>query len=188
MSESDKECAYYRTLYDVAKGINSSLEPVTVLRAIVEQVARALGAKGCSIRLLDRQGRTLLASTSYGLSKGYLHKGPVEVAKSRLDQETLAGNVVQIKDATSDPRFQYPDAAREEGIASVMALPLTVEGRSIGVLRLYCGETREFDQNEVNFASAIANLSAIAIENARLHQALKTDYELLTAYDYTMHD
>ena len=69
-----------------------------------------------------------------------------------------------------------------------MALPLTVEGRSIGVLRLYCGETREFDQNEVNFASAIANLSAIAIENARLHQALKTDYELLTAYDYTMHD
>ncbi len=185
---SEKELAYYRTLYEVAKGINSSLEPVVVLRAIAEQVARALGAKACSIRLLDRQGRRLLASTSYGLSKGYLHKGPVEVAKSGFDQETLTGKVVQIKDATTDSRFQYPDAAREEGIASVMALPLMVEGRAIGVLRLYCDEPREFDQAEVDFATVIANLSAIAIENARLHQALKTDYELLTAYDYTMHE
>ncbi|MHC1711216.1 MAG: GAF domain-containing protein [Solidesulfovibrio sp.] len=185
---SEKECAYYRTLYEVAKCINSSLEPAIVLTSIVEQVAKALGAKACSIRLLDRQGLTLLASPSYGLSKGYLRKGPVEVAKSKLDQEVLAGGTVQIKDARSDPRFQYPDAAKEEGIISVMALPLTVEGRSIGVLRLYCDNVREFDQSEMDFVSAIANLSAIAIENARLHQALKTDYELLTAYEYTMHE
>jgi signal transduction protein with GAF and PtsI domain len=185
---SEKERAYYRTLYEVAKGINSSLDPVTVLGTIVEQVAKALSAKACSIRLLDRQGRRLLASTSYGLSKGYLRKGPVEVAKSKIDQDTLAGKVVQIKDAGHDPSFQYPEAAKEEGISSVMALPLTVEGRAIGVLRLYSDNVREFDQSEVDFATAIANLSAIAIENARLHQALKTDYELLTAYDYTTHE
>jgi len=185
---SEKECAYYRTLYEVAKCINSSLEPATVLRSIVEEVAKALGAKACSIRLLDRRGQTLLASTSYGLSKGYLRKGTVEVAKSRIDQETLAGNIVQIKDAGNDPRFQYPEAAKEEGIVSVMALPLTVDGRSIGVMRLYCDSVREFDRSESDFATAIANLSAIAIENARLHAALKTDYELLTAYEYTFHE
>ncbi|MGD9608033.1 MAG: GAF domain-containing protein [Desulfovibrionaceae bacterium] len=185
---SEKECAYYRTLYEVAKGINSSLDPVVVLGAIVEQVAKALNAKACSIRLLDRQGKMLLASTSYGLSKGYLRKGTVEVAKSGLDREVLAGKVVQIKDAGNDPRFQYPEAAREEGIASVLVLPLTVEDRSIGVLRVYSAAVRDFDQEEVDFASAIANLSAIAIENARLHQALKTDYELLTAYEYTFHE
>jgi len=185
---SEKECAFYHTLYEVAKCINSSLEPATVLHTIVEQVAKSLGAKACSIRLLDRQGRTLLASTSCGLSKGYLRKGPVEVAKSKIDQETLSGKIVQITDASCDPRFQYPEAAKEEGITSVMALPLTVENRAIGVMRLYCDNVREFDQGEVDFATAIANLSAIAIENARLHQALKTDYELLTDYEYTMHE
>ena len=185
---SEQECAYYRSLYEVAMCINSSLEPATVLHAIAEQGAKAVNAKACSIRLLDRQGKTLLAGTSYGLSKGYLRKGAVEVAKSRIDQETLAGKVVQIKDAGSDPMFQYPEAAREEGIASVMALPLTVDGRHIGVMRLYCSNVREFSQSEINFATAIANLSAMAIENARLHQALRTDYELLTAYEYTMHE
>jgi signal transduction protein with GAF and PtsI domain len=185
---SERECTYYKTLYEVAKGINSSLDPMVVLGAIVEQVAKALSAKACSIRLLDRQGKMLLSSASYGLSKGYLRKGPVEVVKSGLDQAVLAGKVVQIKDAGNDPRFQYPDAAREEGIASLVVLPLTVEGRSIGVLRVYSDKERAFDAEEVDFATAIANLSAIAIENARLHQALKTDYELLTAYDYTFHE
>lgn len=185
---SERECTYYKTLYEVAKGINSSLDPMVVLGAIVEQVAKALAAKACSIRLLDRKGVMLLSSTSYGLSKGYLRKGPVEVAKSGLDQEVLAGKVVQIKNAGNDSRFQYPEAAKEEGIASLMVLPLIVEDRAIGVLRVYSDKERTFDAEEVDFASAIANLSAIAIENARLHQALKTDYELLTAYDYTFHE
>ena len=178
----------FKSLYEVATVINSSLNPQVVFQKVVEQVANAISCKACTLRLLDRSGKNLLASASYGLSKGYLRKGPVEVDKSKVDQETLAGAVVQIKDASADPRFQYPEAAKEEGIASVMALPLTVEGRSIGVLRLYCDNVREFDQSEVDFASAIANLSAIAIENARLHQALKTDYELLTAYEYTFHE
>ena len=185
---SEQECAYYQSLYEVAMCINSSLEPATVLHAIAEQAAKALTAKACSIRLLDRQGHTLLAGTSHGLSKGYLRKGAVEVAKSKIDQETLTGKVVQIKDAGNDPRFQYPDAAREEGIASVMALPLMVGGKAIGVMRLYSDKTHEFDASEIHFATAIANLSAMAIENARMHQALRTDYELLTAYEYTMHE
>jgi len=185
---SEKECTFYRTLYEVAKVINSSLEPATVLAGIVEQTARALEAKACTIRLLDRNRKTLLASAAWGLSAGYLRKGPIEVAKSGLDQEVLAGHPVQVKDVRSDTRFQYPDAARKEDIASVLVLPLTVDGKPIGVMRIYSSIVRDFAPVEVDFAAAIANLSAIAIENARLHQALKTDYELLAETTYAIHD
>lgn len=185
---SEKECTFYRTMYEVAKVINSSLEPAVVLAGIVEQTAKALEAKACTIRLLDRNGKTLLASAAWGLSAGYLRKGPIEVAKSGLDQEVLAGSPVQVKDVRTDARFQYPDAARKEDIASVLVLPLTVEGKAIGVMRIYSSTVRDFAVSEVEFASAIANLSAIAIENARLHQALKTDYELLAASTYAIHE
>ncbi len=185
---SEKECTYFRTLYGVAKVINSSLEPAIVLQGIVEQTGKALEAKACTIRLLDRQGRTLLASAAWGLSAGYLRKGPIEVAKSRLDQQVLTGTPVQIADVRNDERFQYPDAARQEDIISVLVLPLTVEGKVIGVMRVYSNTPREFSPTEIDFAGAIANLSAIAIENARLHQALKTDYELLAAYEYAIHE
>jgi GAF domain-containing protein len=67
----------------------------------------------------------------------------------------------------------------------VLVAPLFVEGsRPIGVLRVYTGERREFDDEEIGFLQAIANISAIAIENARMHQTLKRQMELINAYDY----
>jgi signal transduction protein with GAF and PtsI domain len=176
---------YYRTLYEAVKVINSSLEPMDLLGKIAEQTAKALEVKACSLRLLDRSGTNLLPGASYGLSKGYLRKGKVEVAKSQLDKEALAGNPVYIKDASSDARFQYQEAAKNEGITSLLVVPLKIEDKKIiGVMRVYSGRERAFEESEVEFLTIMANLSAIAIENARLHQALKSDYEMLTAFQY----
>ncbi len=183
---SAKEQDFYRSLYEVAKVINSSLDPASVLHKIARQVTEAMELKAASIRLLDKEGKRLLLGSSYGLSKGYIRKGAVELTRSGLDQEALSGKNVSIEDACSDPRFQYPEKAREEGIASVIVVPLMVDGKSIGVLRAYSGTCREFTPDEVEFLTIIANLSAIAIENARLHQKLKLDYELQEAFEYRL--
>ena len=71
----------------------------------------------------------------------------------------------------------------------MLVVPLKLEDKKIiGVMRVYSGEERDFCDSEVEFLTIMANLSAIAIENARLHQALKTDYELLAAYEYAIHE
>ncbi len=175
---------FYRGLHEAVRAINSSLDTGTVLEKIVEYTAKAMDAKGCTLRLLDKSGKKLRAGATYGLSRNYLRKGPVEVAKSEVDREALVGGVVCIADACSDPRFQYPEAAKAEGIRAVAVAALRVEGKAIGVLRIYADSVRQFDEAEKEFLRTIADLSAIAIENARLHQALKTDYEMLTAYEY----
>jgi len=181
----DCERNYFKTLYEAIRVINSSLEPMDLLGKIAEQTAKALEVKACSLRLLDRSGTNLLPGASYGLSKGYLRKGKVEVTKSKLDKHALAGETVHVKDAATDERFQYQDAAKAEGIKSVLVVPLRLEDKkTIGVMRVYSDTVREFCDSEVEFLIIMANLSAIAIENARLHQALKSDYELLTAFQY----
>lgn len=181
----DCEGNYFKTLYEAIRVINSSLEPGELLGKVAEQTARALGVKACSLRLLDKSGRNLLPGAASGLSKGYLRKGSVEVGKSGLDKEALTGATVLVKDATTDSRFQYQEAAKTEGIRSVLVVPLKLEDtKIIGVMRVYSDVEREFSASEVEFLEIMANLSAIAIENARLHQALKADYELLTAFQY----
>ena len=175
----------YEIIYEVSRTVNSSLDPSEVLSRIAEQVTRAMEVKGCFIRLLDRTGKVLKPAAYFGLSERYAQKGVVEVAKSGLDREAFTGKVVQIADAGSDPRFQYGSEAAKEGLVSVLVAPLFVEGsRPIGVLRVYTGERREFDAEEIGFLQAIANISAIAIENARMHQTLKRQMELINAYDY----
>lgn len=175
----------YKTIYEIAKVTNSSLEPAKVLDRIVEQTTVAMGAKGCFIRLLDKDGATLLPDAYYGLSKRYAQKGPVEVAKSPLDQEVLKGKLVYVADACNDDRFQYPKEAADEGLSSVVVAPLSARGdRVIGVIRVYASETREFTEEELDFLSCIADLSGIALENARMFHALKRTSELAHEYNY----
>lgn len=174
---------YFRSLAAAAKVVNSSLEPGSVLSAVAEQATLALKAKGCTIRLLDRGGKRLLSSAAWGLSKEYFRKGPVDLVHSEVDREVLAGNTVVIPNVQTDPRFQYGEAAKKEGIVTVLVVPLMVEGRAIGAMRIYTAAERCFDEVEIEFVQAVADLSALAIENARLHQALKTDYEMLASYE-----
>ena len=179
---------YFQAILKLATTVNSSLDPGEILQRITEQTAKAMNCHASTLRLLNQKGDILLASAAYGLSAGYMRKGPVEVSKSGLDGEVLSGKIVHLRDATSDGRFQYPEKAKAEGLVSVLSAPLMVEGKAIGILRVYSSEERDFTQDEYDFMEGVANISAIAIENARMHEATKKNYELLTAYNYQVFD
>jgi len=133
--------------------------------------------KACALRLLDTHSGELQLSAVYGLSKGYLTKGPVEVKSSLIDSEALCGTPVVIHDVRTDPRFQYQEAARREGIVSVLCVPLEVHGKAIGVIRVYTSEPSVFNQDDIQFLSVLASLAALAIENASLYDSLKRSYD-----------
>jgi signal transduction protein with GAF and PtsI domain len=183
-----KEMDYFTALYNVARVINASLETSKILSEIVHSVAESMQVKACSLRILDAKKKRLLLGAYYGLSENYLKKGPVLLKESGLDQLAIGGETIWVKDAQTDDRFQYKEMARAEGIKSVLVLPLRVGKKVIGVLRVYSDTIREFDEKEILFLEAITNLSAIALDNARLHQALKTDYDLLAEAKYRLDD
>jgi PAS domain S-box-containing protein len=171
---------YASALYEVASSINSSLDLSQVLNQLAKSTAKAAHAKACSLRLLSPDKQQLIIGGAYGLSQGYLRKGSVEVEKSKIDQEALQGKAAIITDVSQDPRFQYPEEAKAELIRSILVVPLTLRDTPIGVLRLYTEELREFSTEEIGFVKAIASLGAIAIQNAKLHQALKEELGDLT--------
>jgi len=67
-------------------------------------------------------------------------------------------------------------------------VPLATRGQIIGVMRVYTAEKREFSDEEIEFLSLIADLAALAIDNARLYQLLKGDYEMLLSYQERLFD
>ncbi len=183
-----KEKNYFAALYEVAMMVNSSLEMSQVLDDIVKAVVKTMSVKASSIRLLDARKKQLVMGAADGLSAPYIKKGPVNVEESGLDKKVLKGEMIFIKDAQTDADFQYKDWAKTEGIKSVLVVPLMVEKKPIGVLRVYSDTLREFGEEENHFVEAVANLSAVALENARLHQALQTNYDLLVAHKYRVDD
>jgi len=149
-----------------------------ILTIIVNTTAEALDAKACSLRLLSPDGKRLFIGAAHGLSAGYRAKGPVDVINSPVDQVALAERrPVYIPDAQTDARFQYGEQARDEGIVSVVVVPLLVQDQPIGVMRIYSRAPRLFSATEFELLDAIASLSAVAIENGRLYERLDHNYQ-----------
>jgi signal transduction protein with GAF and PtsI domain len=162
-----------RALIGIAEAMRTTLGYRDVLGAMLRCVVEHLHYKAALLRLLDADRRTLVLEQAFGLSQAYLTKGIIEVDKSILDRDVLAGKPVQIRDSASEPGLQYPEAARREGIYSVLALPLSIRGQFSGVLRVYTGEPHDFTPEERAFLTAVANLMARAIATARLFQAFQ---------------
>lgn len=168
---------YFDALYHIVLRISGSLDLDNVLSYLTEETAKAVGARASSVRLLDSVGKLLEMKAVYGLSQAYLNKGPVLLERSQVDREILAGHATQLADVTTDPSFQYPEEAAREGIVSVASVPLIAHAQPVGVLRVYTGEPRTFAEPDMRFLVAVADLAALCIENARLYDQMRQNYE-----------
>ena len=174
MTKEKVERRYYESLYEVATAMNSARTPENMLSSIVEKVANTLGAKGCSIMLLTPDRKRLLHTAAYGLSDWYIRKGPYLADKSIA--ETLRGKPVAILDASTDERMQYPEHQAKEGVVSILSVPIMLRDEVIGVMRIYTSEPFYFTNDDIYFVSAVANLGAIVLENAKLYEFVHKDY------------
>ena len=168
---------YYRALYEVSKTVNSRLKVDEVLNAFVKGISEAMGAKGCALMLLSPDKKQLHHRAAYGLSNAYMKKGTVHVDASM--SEALKGQVVAVPNAAEDQRVEYPVEAKNEGIISIMSVPMLLRDNVIGVIRIYTQEQRHFSMDDMYFAGAIANLAAIAMENAQLYEDAKKSFDTL---------
>ncbi len=172
--EKTKE-VYYWSLYELAATLNSARTPESILQSVVQGVTKAMGSKGCSLMLLSPDRKVLLHTVAYGLSDWYVKKGPVLADKSI--SEALEGKPVAVLEATKDERIQYREQAKKEGIASILSVPMMLREETIGVIRVYTAEPYHFTMDDMYFVGAVANLGAIALENARLYEAIQKDHE-----------
>jgi signal transduction protein with GAF and PtsI domain len=171
--DPSRSLEYFRGLHAIAKAILSTLDSRQVIDLVIEIVLAIMKVKACSLRLINETTRELELVASKGLSEGYLKKGPLHIDKSI--RETLSGTPVLIADARTDPRIEYLPEKAQEGIVSILSLPIIARKRVIGILRLYSEETRRYSREEVAFLSALAEMAGVAIINARLYERTKYD-------------
>jgi putative nucleotidyltransferase with HDIG domain len=171
-----RRTAEAHTLYDVAKSITSSLRLRQVLDLIATNAMVVMTARACAIRLLDKATGELRPVAMHGLSEEYVNKGAVSRESSPLDQQVLAGESVQVLDVRSDPHFQYPEAAADEGLTSVLTVPLRSKGEALGVIRIYSRGRHRFRRREIDLLNAFAHQAAAAIENAELYEDIRRNY------------
>ncbi len=144
--------------------VHGSMDQKVTEEAVVRGVTNLFGARGASLMLFDPCEETLLISASFGLSDAYRAKGAISPKKSL--GETVHRNPVVVRDISQDPNVQYREAAIQEGIKSIIGVPLSAGYVLVGALRLYFAETKDMTPEEMDFLKAFALQAGLALKKS----------------------
>lgn len=155
-------------LFEVGKTISLILDLNKVLNRIVEKIKSFMRADACSILLLNSEINKFEVVSATGLSKHYLNHS-ISQPDHPFWQALHTGMPVLFSDSGSKGA-RFPSIIREEGFKTILAVPLTVRGKSLGFLNIYKRELYKFDEWESNILISLGHQAALAIENARLYE------------------
>ena len=159
-------------LFTVGKSIAGTLNLERVLSQVVEEAARLMNTQICSLMLLSEDGRELIIEAVYGGSPDYTDRENLQVNETLIGKVIRAKRPLTVMDVREEEGYRHPDLASREGLCSLLSVPMIARGRAIGVLNTYKSTRHRFAESEIQLLSSMADLAAIAIENARLYEQM----------------
>ena len=160
----------FEALAGVSRTINSTLDLDDALRAITREACMLMQAKMCSLMLLDETRQWLDLRASFGAGEAYLRKPRLSAEESLLGVVVRRKKPLQVDNVQTSSRYQHVEVARREGLVALLSVPLLFSEQTIGALNVYTGHAYSFSNEEIRLLSALAELSAVAIEKARLYE------------------
>lgn len=182
-SELMRRTKQLSALNNAARTMASSLDFDSVPQTILEEAVRVLGANAGSIALLDETS-SLVFKAVVGPSSEKLVNVKVPAGHGLIGWVSQNSKSVRVDDVRKDPRF-YRGIDQTTGLTTlnVIAVPLLIARRVIGVLELINKVEGKFDEEDLTVVETLAQSAAATIENARLVRDLRTHaLELEKAY------
>jgi signal transduction protein with GAF and PtsI domain len=177
--EVNRKAKQLDLLSEVSRTIVSDHYLKEILQLIVAMTAKVMDSQICSIMLLDEKHNELFIAATQSLSQEYLSKPNIRVGQSISGRVVLEKRPITVLDVTNEPGYMYPEVARQEGIVSLLSVPMMVKDRAIGVINSYTKSEHRFKQEEISILQTVANQAAVAIENTHLSEEILTAKEAL---------
>jgi hypothetical protein len=162
----------FESLAEVSGAINSTLNLDDALQVVAREACHLMHAKTSSLVMLDATGEWLDLRASHGAGETYQGKPRLSFSDSLLGVVIRRKKPMQVGNVQVSSHYENVDVARSEGLVSMLSVPLVFAGKALGALNIYMGQFYQFSNEEIRIVSALADLSAIAIEKARLYERI----------------
>ena len=163
------------TLAEIGEEVNASLNLDEVLGHAAALIKRHIDYEMFGVLMLDADGAYLTHRFAIGYPPGLAENLKVPIGQGITGTAARTGHAVLVSDVSQDPR--YINAI--ESVRSELAVPLMFRGKCVGVLDIQSRHLDYFTKEQRNILSVLANRLAVAIENARLFEQVRTQAETL---------
>jgi signal transduction histidine kinase/PAS domain-containing protein len=180
--EREQHLAREQALARISQALVQDLTLARVVGAVVEQASTVLFADVIGVWLADSEKRELRLQAFHGRSpetasllRHLSYDSPSVTARAAATGELQLRQKPQVE--SSDlPITQL--TTREEGIQTILAMPLHSRGVLVGVVSIAWREPRPIAPDELEFDATVASLCAVAISNAALYDQVRETLRL----------
>lgn len=152
----------------VTETITSSPYLEEILQLLVNVTAEQFNYKVCTVRLLDEELDELVLRATQAKSTEYQRKRSIRVGESIAGKAVVEKHTIVVADVQTEEDYIGHDLAAEQGLRSMICVPLSVQDKAIGVLTCYTDAPHVFEEGEITSLETIAMQAAFAIERAKL--------------------
>lgn len=158
-----------QTLVLVGQDMTGKREVSEVLRTITREALLLLDCKISAFFLYNEEEDLLHLHSLQDREGSRSFKESLRPSDSILGTSLRGNRQVQARDLLRTEEHHFVTLIREEGLHSMLVTPVVYEDKPIGVLSLYVDRSHRFNDDEQLIARALADLGAIAVQNARLY-------------------
>jgi signal transduction histidine kinase len=171
-------------IVEVSLTLNSTLDPDQLLQYIIKTASELLDCEAASILLYDEKRGELFFATAAGSDPKQLAAIPVPLEGSIAGTIFRENRPLIINNAQQDPRH-YAQVGQQINFQTrtLLGVPMRIRSRVTGVLEAINKRSGGFTEADTNLLSVVASQAAVAIQNARLIQALQKAYDELSRVD-----
>ena len=163
------------TLAEIGEQVNSSLDLDEVLAKAAVLIKKHIDYELFGVLMVDGDGSYLKHRFAIGYPPGLAENLRIPIGQGITGTAARTGHSVRVGDVSQDPRYiNAIDSVRSE-----LAVPLIFRGKVVGVLDIQSRHPDYFTKDQQNILLVLANRLAVAIENARLFQQVRTQAETL---------
>ena len=158
-----------QTLVLVGQDMSGKRELKEVLRTITREALLLLDCKLSAFFLYNKEEDLLNLHSLQDRNGSRSYVESLSITDSILGTSLRGNRQVQTRDLLRTEEHHFVSLIREEKLHSMLVTPVVYEEEPIGVLSLYVDRPHRFNDDEKLIARALADLGAIAAENARLY-------------------
>jgi PAS domain S-box-containing protein len=163
----------------VAQQANAILSPQELLPAVAEAIHQHFGYDSVALLQVDHDTGNLTVDGKAGLSVDAFPEGQYRaVGRGITGWVAAEGKLLLANDTSKDDRYVVAAPERYRA-GSELAVPISISGKTVGVLDLQLRETNGFDELDVTTAETLAEQVSVALQNAQLYQEITRHAENL---------
>lgn len=171
------------TLLRIGRSIVSQRDLAKILDSIAAATRDLIDARFAALFLLDESGAFLELQALQGDGWDEPYQEKLSLDESSVGTAIRHNRQVEVLDLARVEEHHFVPVVQKFGLVSMLATPLFIEERRIGVLCAYTDRLHRFNNDEKRTMAGLAGLGAVAIENSRLYKRIFETEERLNRND-----